>query len=292
LRHTQQETTMTTTLDADTRPELRAEDVEYRRQDGRALLARLYRPAGAGPFPAVVQVHGGAWVNKDRADNDFIAKALAESGILVASIDFRMPPEAPYPASLADINLAIRWLKARARTYGSRPDWVGVFGTSSGGHQALLAAMRPDDPRYAALSSADGPRGDARVAFVISGWGVLDPLLRYHLAKKAGNAELIENHHAFWGDEAAMSEGSPPAILDRGETVVLPPALVFGGDADEWVPVETMRRLADGWKKAGGEVELQLYRGQGHGFMTGKPNAPYARPAIERMKAFIRKHTG
>jgi len=121
---------------------------------------------------------------------------------------------------------------------------------------------------------------------------VLDPLLRYHLAKKAGNAELIENHHAFWGDEAAMSEGSPPAILDRGETVVLPPALVFGGDADEWVPVETMRRLADGWKKAGGEVELQLYRGQGHGFMTGKPNAPYARPAIERMKAFIRKHTG
>jgi acetyl esterase len=292
LRHTQQETTMTTTLDADTRPELRVEDVEYRRQDGRALLARLYRPAGAGPFPAVVQVHGGAWVNKDRADNDFIAKALAESGILVASIDFRMPPEAPYPASLADINLAIRWLKARARTYGSRPDWVGVFGTSSGGHQALLAAMRPDDPRYAALSSADGPRGDARVAFVISGWGVLDPLLRYHLAKKAGNAELIENHHAFWGDEAAMSEGSPPAILDRGETVVLPPALVFGGDADEWVPVETMRRLADGWKKAGGEVELQLYRGQGHGFMTGKPNAPYARPAIERMKAFIRKHTG
>ena len=85
--------------------------------------------------------------------------------------------------------------------------------------------------------------------FVISGWGVLDPLLRYHLAKKAGNAELVENHHAFWGDEATMSEGSPPAILDRGEKVHLPPALVFGGDADEWVPVETMRRLVEGWKK-------------------------------------------
>ncbi len=63
----------------------------------------------------MLQVHGGAWVNKDRTDNDFIAKALAESGILVASIDFRMPPEARYPASLADINLGIRWLKARAR---------------------------------------------------------------------------------------------------------------------------------------------------------------------------------
>ena len=287
---------MATTLETETRPDarpgVRIEDVEYQRQGGRALLARLYRPAGAGPYPAVVQVHGGAWVNKDRTDNDFIARALAESGILVASLDFRMPPEAPYPASLADINLGIRWLKARARLYGSRPDWVGSMGTSSGGHQVLLAAMRPDDPRYAALPLPEAAQIDARVAFVISAWGVLDPLLRYHLAKQAGNAELVENHHAFWGDEAAMSEGSPPAILDRGEKVALPPALVFGGDQDEWVPLETMHRLVNGWKKAGGEIELQLYPGAGHGFMTGKPDAPYARPAIERMQAFIRKHTG
>ncbi|HTT81204.1 MAG TPA: alpha/beta hydrolase [Stellaceae bacterium] len=285
---------------AATRHEVRIEDVEYQRQGGKAMLARLYRPSGTGPFPAALQVHGGAWVNKDRTDNDFMAKALAESGILVAAIDFRMPPEAPYPAALADINLAVRWLKARARTYGGRPDRVGLFGTSSGGHQALLAAMRPDDPRYAALplpppypppQTGEGRVGalDARVAFVISGWGVLDPLLRYHLAKQAGNAELVENHHAFWGDEAAMSEGSPPAILDRGEAVFLPPALLFGGDADEWVPVGTMRRLAEGWHKAGGTVELQLYPDQGHGFMTGKPDAPYARPAIERMKSFIRQ---
>jgi acetyl esterase/lipase len=287
-----QEETMATTLEADARPGLRIEDVEYQRQGGKALLARLYRPAGAGPYPAVIQVHGGAWVHKDRTDNDFIAKALAESGILVASIDFRMPPEAPYPASLADINLATRWLKARARTYGSRPDWVGSMGTSSGGHQVLLAAMRPDDPRYGALPLPDAPGTDARLAFVISGWGVLDPLLRYHLAKKVGNDELVENHHAYWRDEATMSEASPPAILDRGEKVFLPPALVFGGDSDEWVPLETMQRLVQGWKKGGGEVELELYRGANHGFMTGKPDAPYARPAIERMKAFIRKHTG
>jgi acetyl esterase/lipase len=277
---------------ADKSSGVRVEDVEYQRQGGRALLARVYRPAGTGPYPAALQVHGGAWVHKDRSDNDFMAKALAESGILVAAIDFRMPPEAPYPASLADINLAVRWLKARARTYGSRPDWVGMFGTSSGGHQVLLAAMRPADPRYAALPLAEAAQVDARVGWVISGWGVLDPLLRYHLAKRSANTELVENHHAFWGTEAAMSEGSPPAILDRGEKVDLPPALVFGGDADEWVPLETMQRLVNGWKKAGGEVELELYRGAGHGFMTGKPDAPYARPAIERMKAFIRKHTG
>src|SRR5256714_589454 len=164
---------MATILEAETRPDIRVEDVEYQRQGGQALLARLYRPAGTGPFPAVVQVHGGAWVNKDRTDNDFIARAFAESGILVASLDFRMPPEAPYPASLADINLGIRWLKARARTYGSRPDWVGIFGTSSGGHQVLLAAMRPDNPDYGALPPPDMPQIDARVDFVESRWGVL-----------------------------------------------------------------------------------------------------------------------
>jgi len=287
---------MATMLDSETKPDTRAqirvEDVEYQRQDGKAMLARLYRPAGTGPFPAVVQVHGGAWVNKDRTDNDFISRAFAESGILVASLDFRMPPDAAYPGSLADINLGVRWLKARARTYNSRPDWIGMMGTSSGGHQVLLAAMRPEDPRYAALPLADAPGTDARVAFVISGWGVLDPLLRYHLAKKAGNNELLENHHAFWGTEAAMSEGSIPAILDRGEKVFLPPALILGGDVDEWVPLDTMQRTVAGWKKAGGEVELELYKGANHGFMTGKPDAPYARPAIERMKQFIRKHTG
>jgi acetyl esterase len=282
---------MPTPFAADARHEVRIEDVEYQRQGGRALLARLYRPNGPGPFPAALQVHGGAWVNKDRTDNDFIAKALAESGIFVAAIDFRMPPEASYPASLADINLATRWLKANAREFRSRADWVGSFGTSSGGHQVLLAAMRPEDPRYSELWLADAPALDARLAFVISGWGVLDPLLRYELAKKTGNAELLENHHQFWGDETAMAEANPPRMLDRGEKVDLPPALVFGGDKDEWVPVEVMKKFVADYRKAGGEAELQLYEGANHGFMTGKPEAPYAAHAIERMTAFIRQHT-
>ncbi len=278
-------------MPAETRSVIRIEDVEYQRQGGRGLLARLYRPSGAGPFPALLQVHGGAWTSKDRTDNDYIAKALAENGILVASIDFRMPPEAGYPASLADINLATRWLKARARSYGSRADRVGAFGTSSGGHQVLLAALRPDDPCYAALRLAEAPETDAKLAFVISGWGVLDPLLRYGLAKQAGNAELVANHDAFWGSEAAMRDGSPPAILASGERVHLPPALLFQGDADEWVPTEVARGLVAAWRKAGGEIELLLYPGAKHGFMTGKPDAPYAGKAIAAMIDFIRRHT-
>jgi acetyl esterase len=275
---------------SDSRHEVAIEDVEYQRQNGRALLVRLYRPSGEGPFPAALQIHGGAWTSKDRTDNDYIAKALAERGVLVAAVDFRMPPEAPYPASLADINLATRWLKARARAYGSRPDRVGMFGTSSGGHQALLAAMRPEDARYRALPLEAAPEADARLAFVISGWGVLDPVLRYRLAREAGNADLVASHDAFWGSVAAMSDGSPPAILERGERVHLPPALLFQGDADEWVPTETARALAEAWRRAGGVAELMLYPGGKHGFITGKPDAPYARAAIAAMRDFIRRH--
>ena len=62
----------------------------------------------------------------------------------MASIDFRNAPEAPYPASLQDINLAIRWLKAHAREFGTTADRVGVYGWSSGGHQALLATLRAE----------------------------------------------------------------------------------------------------------------------------------------------------
>ncbi len=135
------------------RHDVAVEDVEYQRQNGQPLLARLYRPSGNRPFPAALQIHGGAWVGKDRTDNDYIAQALAQSGVLVAAIDFRMPPGEPYPASLADINLAARWLKARSWRYGSHADRVGAFGTSSGGHLALLAAMRPGIPATARCRS-------------------------------------------------------------------------------------------------------------------------------------------
>ena len=200
-----------------------------------------------------------------------------------------MPPDGAHPASIQDINLGVRWLKANAREFKSRAEWVGSFGTSSGGHQVLLAAMRALDPTYSALP---GPAGvDARQAWAISGWGVLDPLLRYRLAEKAGNTDLMRLHDIFWGTPAAMEDAAPPLMLTRGETCDLPPALVFGGDSDEWVPVALMRSFAADYKKAGGDCELQLYEGANHGFMTGKPDAPYAARAIERMCGFIRKHT-
>src|SRR5947208_16019328 len=131
--------------------EIDVQDIEYLRHGDKPLLARLFKPRGSGPFPLVVELHGGAWCRGDRLNDTVINEPLARSGVVVAALDFRMPPEAPYPASLADINYAVRWLKTRATEFGSRPDLVGVLGTSSGAHQAMLGAMGPGDRRYAAL---------------------------------------------------------------------------------------------------------------------------------------------
>jgi len=127
------------------------EDVEYLRHGDKLLLTRIFRPRGDGPFPLIVDLHGGAWCVSTRESDVVINEALAKSGAVVAALDFRMPPDASYPGSMADINYAIRWLKTRATSLGSRPDLVGVLGVSSGAHQGMLGAMRPADPRYAAI---------------------------------------------------------------------------------------------------------------------------------------------
>src|SRR5512138_768758 len=126
--------------------EVEVKDVEYQQQAGKAWLARVYRPIGTGPFPTVVDVHGGAWNNGDRTNDTLINQALAASGILTVAIDFRQPPEAGYPASVQDMNLAIRWLKVHAAEYGGT-DKVGALGVSSGGHLVLLGGVRPRDAR-------------------------------------------------------------------------------------------------------------------------------------------------
>ena len=115
----------------------------------------------------MIDLHGGAWCGQDRTSDALFNEALANSGVVVAALDFRMPPIAGYPASLADINYAIRWLKARADELNARADRVGLLGVSSGGHQAMLSAMRPRDPRYAAIPLPRPAALDASVAAVV-----------------------------------------------------------------------------------------------------------------------------
>lgn len=272
--------------------EFSVRDVVYGHLAGKDRLARIYQPAGSAPFPAVVLVHGGQWNNKDRTDGQNTALDLCAQGILVAAIDFRNAPEAPYPASLQDINYAVRWLKANAARFGTTPDRIGLYGTSSGGHQALLTALRPSDPRYRAHRLATAPEIDARVAFVISGWGVLFPLERLALAKAAGNADMVKSHATFFGDDATHLDATPALILERGEPVDLPPAFQFQGTKDQWTSIEQAERLAAAWRKRGGSVDVLWAEGEKHTYLNELPANPHSVKALAAIVAFVQKHGG
>lgn len=239
-------------------------DMPYREVDGRVLRALLYRPQGDGPFPAMVCVHGGAWVAGDRTATHGFADMFTACGIVVLAIDFRMAPADPYPSSLVDINYAVRWLKANAASFSVDPNAVGGLGVSSGGHLILLAAMRPHDPRYASAPMKGAIDADARLAFVVSCSGVLDPLARYRMAQASGDREIMACHEAYFSDEATMAEASPPLILERGEAAELPPALFFQGGEDPRLPSDTARRTANLYAAAGGRAQAIVYPGMGH----------------------------
>ena len=160
----------------------------------------------------------------DRFSNAPLDKALAASGVVVLALDFRMPPDGRYPDSAADVNYGIRWLKAHAAEFHTRPELVGGIATSSGAQTLLVNALQPDDPRYTAIPLPNAPKIDAKLAFVAACWPIADPLARYHMAKAKGNDKLVAAHDAYWPNEDAMAEGNPQRMLERGDALVpLPP---------------------------------------------------------------------
>ena len=263
------------------------EDIEYQKVGGEPLLAKLYRPHGAGPFPAVVGVHGGAWTSGDRNNNQAIDSALAAAGVVVLALDFRLAPKAPYPASVADVNFGTRWLKANAAKFGSRPDWVGTVAGSSGGHQALLSALKPHDPRYAAATSPELKDVDASVAYFVACWPISDPLARYRMAVEKHNERLIQAHKDYFGGEAAMTEGNPQLILERGENGKLPPLLILQGTKDNNVTPDMAEKFSAAWRQRGGPATVEMFPDQPHTFATQNPTAPELVRAIELIKAFV-----
>jgi acetyl esterase len=266
------------------------EDLEYLRpQGGAPLLARFYRPEGDGPFPAVLEVHGGAWTAGDRFNNTAIAEYLTVRGVVVLSIDFRMPPAASYPETVTDVNFGIRFLKANAERFGTRSELVGGLGTSSGGHLLLLNALRPRDRRYASIPLT---AADARLAFAIVCWPVADPLARYRAVRERGNERLVEAHHQFWPSEQAMAEGNPQLILERGEPVETPPALIMQGTTDDNLTPDMAANFAAAYRKAGGSIAFHSFEGQPHAFIARDPAAPDAERALSLIADFIHHQTG
>src|SRR5258705_7702994 len=140
----------TAVLEAKT-TEFDVDDVEYLRHGDKPLLARVFKPRGDEPFPALVECHGGAWCLSDRTTERLRHEAMASHGIVSIALDFRSGNEEPYPASAQDINYAGRWAKLNARALKTRPELVGLSGQSSGGHLAMVLAMPADETPHAAM---------------------------------------------------------------------------------------------------------------------------------------------
>ena len=259
--------------------------VSYRQDEEKSWPMRIYIPDKQGPFPALLDVHGGAWNSGGCGDNEKIDLALAEGGITVFAIECRKAPVHTYPAQVIDVNYATRWIKAHANDYNILSDNIGGLATSSGGHALFLSGMRPDDERYRAIDLAGGNSLDAKLSYLIGAWPVLDPYGRYLFAQENNLDFLVKATESYFLDEETMKKENPLLALERGEQFSLPPVLIIQGTADLNIPLSSVSRFVEVYRSAGGLADLELFENEPHGFAC-KPGTESDR-AIERIKTFV-----
>jgi acetyl esterase len=266
--------------------ELDISEVEYRRTAaGRPLLARIYRPKGPGPFPTLLDLHGGAWNGKDRRAEEPMDRAIAASGVLVVAIDLTLAPEAPYPACVQDANYGVRWLKSKAASWNGDPSKIGVYGSSSGGQVAELLGMRPRDQRYNAIPLAGAPNIDATVAYIATRSPISNTFARYQNAVEKKREPMIANNKTFFNPWDTIHEANPQEILERREAVSLVPLLIMQGALDDNVLPAAQQKFAETYKAAGGQCEYHLFENSVHEWVAQE--GPQTDRAREMVKAFI-----
>src|SRR2546427_12602302 len=130
------------------------EDVVYAHADGVPLRFDHYRPRKVeGPAPAVIFIHGGAWMHGDPSQAAGNALHFARRGIATISLSYRLAPAHRFPAPLDDVRHGLRWVRAHAAELGIDPERLALLGLSAGAHPALpppvaraVAPLAPDPP--------------------------------------------------------------------------------------------------------------------------------------------------
>ena len=244
-------------------------DVEYGRPGGHALLLDLHVPEGEGPFPAAILVHGGGFDEGSKSTNVRpLFDVLSNAGFAWFSIDYRMAPGFHFTEAKADVESAIRWLKANAKTYRVDPKKIALIGESAGG---LLV-------NYAGTHETKG----TRVAAVVDFYGPVD--YGELAAQRRDHPELFNmktiNRHAangggihFFGveqlDEAGMAKLhaiSPIAGVHKW----MPPFLCIHGNKDDQVAYEQSPEMCEAMHKVRASCELVTIEGGGHGMSSWK----------------------
>ena len=277
---------MVTAYDPAAKLEITVSEVEFRRtRAGRMLMARIYQPTGAGPFPTMLDLHGGAWNAKDRHAEEPMDRALAASGVLVVAIDMTLAPAAPYPACVQDANYGVRWLKWKAASWNGDPSKIGVYGSSSGGHVAELLGMRPRDARYNAIPLPEAPKADASVAYIATRSPISNTYARFQNAEAKKRDGMVKNNATFFSPWDTIHESNPQEILERREAVALVPLLIMQGALDDNVLPAAQEKFAATYRAAGGHCECHVFEGCEHEWVAKE--GPQTDRARQMVKAFI-----
>ncbi|MDT9688914.1 alpha/beta hydrolase [Streptomyces sp. P9(2023)] len=277
----------------------RFEGVTYATTPGyRPRLLDVQVPSGEGPFPAVVWIHGGGWLDGDRryppptVPAALLHGSVLAAGLALVSIDYRHSLEAPFPAQLHDVKAAIRYVRRFADVLGIDPDRLAVWGESAGGHLAALAGLvGPGSEDAEALEGAHGVgTGETGVRAVVDWYGVSDlvALAGHPLPGMPAGAEFPDPYDALLGgaeaERPALARAASPVTYAKGSTP--PPFLLVHGTRDGLVPFSQSEALAEALTGAGGEVTLRPVEGADHIFL-GSPDIP---EIVSESVAFLARH--
>jgi len=264
-------------------------DVAYATVNGKPIALDLYLPANVQTPPLVIYLHGGAWKNGDRSQYPAF---LVARGFAVASLDFRSTNVAPFPANVHDIKAGIRFLRAKAATYGYRTDRIALIGASSGAHLANEVGVTGGN------ADLEGKLGDyltqsSRVQAIVSYFGasnlttILAQSTPYGVSVREPALVQLLGARPDKAPELARL-ASPVFHVDRGD----PPLLLLHGDQDAQMPINQSHELDGAYRKLGLDVDFMVLHGVGHvngpviegPFFEGEP--------VERVVKFLRRTIG
>ncbi|SHI37786.1 alpha/beta hydrolase [Wenxinia saemankumensis] len=268
----------------------------YARPDGaRPLMLDLRVPEGAAARPLVVYIHGGGWrIGTPKYDNPTLRRIdapgrLHAAGFAVARISYRLSGEATWPVPLHDCKAAIRWLRARADTFGVDPRRVAVMGESAGGHLAAMVALTGDDPEMEGAVGETG--GSTRVAAAVNWYGVTDLWSIGERREPPPDGAPRMEEALIGGPRAANRTALEAASPVRTVGAAAPPFLHQHGDADRIVPHSQAEALHAALKEAGHDTILDLVPGADHCFWGAAP-ADRDGGIMDRAIAFLGAHLG